>query len=481
MFWRGVLGYLPVNIVQGVVGLLTIVVFTRLLTPEQYGAYAIAFSVVSLVHTATFTWLEAAVARFQAAEAKAGTLADHFTTIYRAWFILALSIPVAAGLILTFWPMSQPLKLAVAVGLAGTLFRGLARIAQERRRAAGEVAGAAALDIAQTAGGFGLGAVLAYAGLGGAAPLAGVGAVAALCLAWVLPTELKFAKGGRFEPSRIRTYAAFGLPLSLSLILALALSTADRFMLAAFLNEETVGVYHAGYSLANRTLDVIFIWLGMAAGPAAIAALETGGRPALEQTARQQSAFMLLIALPAAVGLAMVARPLAEALIGEGLREGAAQVTPWIAASGFFAGLTTYYFHMAFTLARNTRLLLLAMLVPAIANIALNLALIPTFGLDGAMWATTASYGLGLVASILLGRRVMPLPISWETLIKAGAASLAMAAVVSLVPAIGGWTELIVKACLGAAVYGAAAFALDAGGARRQAGRLLRAAQGAAG
>ena len=32
MFWRGVIGYLPVHIVQGVVGLLTIVTFTRLLT-----------------------------------------------------------------------------------------------------------------------------------------------------------------------------------------------------------------------------------------------------------------------------------------------------------------------------------------------------------------------------------------------------------------------------------------------------------------
>ena len=46
MFWRGVLGYLPVNIVQGVVGLLTIVVFTRVLSPNDYGTYALAFSVM---------------------------------------------------------------------------------------------------------------------------------------------------------------------------------------------------------------------------------------------------------------------------------------------------------------------------------------------------------------------------------------------------------------------------------------------------
>ena len=38
MFWRGVLGYLPVNLAQGLVGLLTIVVFTRLLSPADYAA-----------------------------------------------------------------------------------------------------------------------------------------------------------------------------------------------------------------------------------------------------------------------------------------------------------------------------------------------------------------------------------------------------------------------------------------------------------
>ena len=62
MFWRGVIGYLPVNVVQGVVGLLTIVAFTRLLTPAQFGDYALGVSVMALVHTAVFTWNEAAQA-----------------------------------------------------------------------------------------------------------------------------------------------------------------------------------------------------------------------------------------------------------------------------------------------------------------------------------------------------------------------------------------------------------------------------------
>ena len=466
MFWRGVIGYLPVNVAQGIVGLLAIVTFTRLLSPEEYGAYALGFSAMSLCHTLCFTWMEAAMARFYAREAQGAKLADHFVTLYRCWIGAALAFPVLAGAALWGWPTHSGVKTAVAAGLASILVRSLAKLVQERRRAAGDVRAAALLDIAQTVGGFALGAGLIFAGLGGAAPLAGAGAVAAACLIFVLPTELKSLKGGRFDAAQARAYAAYGVPVSASLILALVLATTDRFLLGAYLNEAAVGVYHAGYSLANRTLDVLFIWLGMAGGPAMVMALERGGRPALEEAAREQADVMVALTLPAAVGLALVARPLADVMIGPGLRAGAAQVTPWIAASAFFAGTTTYYLHQAFTLARRTPLLLAAMAAPAIANLVLNLVMIPRFGLNGALWATTASYALGAVASFTLGRRALALPFPAQALARAGVASLAMALAVSQVPAFGGAVELILKAAVGAVVYGVLAAALDVGGLR---------------
>jgi O-antigen/teichoic acid export membrane protein len=474
MFWRGVVGYLPVNLVQGLVGLLTIVAFTRLLTPEAYGAYALAFSVMTLAHTTLFTWLEAAMARFHAGESVAGRLPDHFATLYRSAAVLALAIPLIGVAVLMLLPMPGPLELAIGAGLLAVPVRSLAKLALERRRAAGEVRASAVLDIVQTSGTFAIGAALAWAGMGGAGPMAGLGLAALLCMVFVLPRELQIAPGGRFDPGRARAYAAYGVPVSLSLILALALATTDRFLIAGFLGEGAVGVYHAGYSLSSRTLDVLFIWLGMAGGPAAVAALERGGRQALQAQAREQASLMLLICLPAAVGLGLVARPLADVMVGEQLRTGAAAVTPWIAASGLFAGLTTYYFHQAFTLARRTRLLLAAMAVPAAANIALNVALIPRFGLSGAMWATTASYALGLAASWALGRRVMPLPVPWSTLSRCVLASAVMALAVVVIPAIGGVGELLLKAGAGATVYGGLAVILDIAGARSIALKGLR-------
>jgi O-antigen/teichoic acid export membrane protein len=309
--------------------------------------------------------------------------------------------------------------------------------------------------------------------VGSASPLLGGGLASAACLIFALPGELARVRPSRFDGDRLATYLAYGLPLSLSLLMSLALSTTDRFVLAAYMNEASVGAYHAGYSLANRTLDVMFIWLGMAGGPACILAFERGGRRALMAAAREQASFMLLIALPAAAGLALTARPLADLMIGPALRTAAAQVTPWIALSALFAGFTTYYLNTAFVLAKRTRLLLWALGVPAVANLGLTLVLIPRFGLNGAVWATTAAYGLGMAVSYGLSRRILALPIPWGPLVRSGAATLIMALAVWRTPALGGLAELSAKACVGALTYGAAALALDAGDARLYGRRAL--------
>ena len=472
MFWKGVLGYLPVNIVQAVAGFGAIVVFTRMLTPSQYGDYALAFSVTSVVGTCLFVWIESAMARFFATEDETGRL-RLYATLYGAFAAMAVVLPLVAGALLALLPITPPLKFAMGAGLVGVTARSLLKLAQERRRATGEVRGYAVFDIAQTGAGFGLGALFAGLHFGGASPLLGAGAASATCLLFAFPGELRHARRGRFELERLRRYAAYGLPLSLSLLMGVALATTDRFVLAAYMNEATVGAYHAGYSLSNRTLDVMFLWLGMAGFPACIAALERGGQAALEKTAREQAGFMVLIALPAAAGLALVAHPLADLMVGPALRQNAARVTPWIALSGLFYGFTAQYLNTAFTLGRRTGRQFAAIGVPALANLGLTLALIPRFGLDGAMWATTASYALGAVVSVRLQRGGLSLPIPWTAIARCGLASGVMALAVSRVPAWGGIGELAAKASVGALVYALAALALDAGQAREHAARAL--------
>lgn len=475
MFWRGVWGYLPANIVQGAVGFLTIVLFTRMLSPEEFGRYALAFSIMTLIHVALFSWLEAAMARFWAAQTPGAGLRAHFATLYAAAFAVSGAFVVAATVVLWAWPMAPAFRWTLAAGLAGVPVRCLVKLAQERFRAEGQVSRAAGLDMFTAAAGLITGVGYAALGAGAAAPLLGILTAPLLALPLVLPGELREARGAKWERERLLGYARYGYPIAASLALSVTLASTDRFLLAAFLNEAAVGAYHAGYSIANRTLDVLFIWLGAAGTPAMIMALERGGPAKLHEAAREQAGLFALIGFPAAAGVALVARPLAEVMIGEELRAVAATVTPWIALSALLYGLQAYYFGQAFVLGRRTGRLLAAMTVPAGLNIVLNLLLVPAYGVQGAAWATAASFSVGIATFIVLGRRVLVLPIPWEAVVRCGVATAIMAAVVWILPAWGGMAELILDAGVGAVVYAAAALTVNAAGVRDTLVRLIAA------
>lgn len=419
------------------------------------------------------------MARFWAAQRTPQQTAAHFAGLYRTAFILTgVYVPVV-GIGLWLAPLGTEFRWALAAGLMGAPVRCLAKLAQEHFRASGQVAKAAGLDIFIAVGGLAIGIAFAVLGAGGAAPLAGLALAPLAALPFILPGELKQARQGAVDPARLRAYAVYGYPIAVSLALALVLASTDRFLLAAFMDTAAVGAYHAGYSIANRTLDVLFIWLGAAGTPALVMALERGGAQRLADAAREQADTLLLVGLPAAAGVALVAQPLAQFMIGPDLRQAAAVVTPWIALSALLSGLTVYYFHQAFTLGRRTGLLLAAMAVPAAANVLLNIVLIPRFGVLGAAWATAASFALGLAASILMGRRVLPLPIPWETLARCGVATAVMALAVRPLPALGGFVELMLDASVGALVYAAMALILNAAGVRDLALRLIARRKGA--
>lgn len=76
MLGRYLLGYLPVQVAQALVGFGSVAVFTRLLPADDYGRYALVIAAMSLTHILVFTWLEAAVARFHARAERRGGCAN---------------------------------------------------------------------------------------------------------------------------------------------------------------------------------------------------------------------------------------------------------------------------------------------------------------------------------------------------------------------------------------------------------------------
>ncbi|MGJ3230445.1 MAG: lipopolysaccharide biosynthesis protein [Oceanicaulis sp.] len=468
MLNRHLIAYLPVYAAQGLVGFGAVIVFTRILTPEEYGRYTLLLAAASLAGTLAFTWLDAAVARHHQRAAARGRLAGHLFTAWRLYAVLAVPVLALFGLAIWLAPMDAALKTACAFALAHTVIRSGVTLALETRRAAGEAWRYSLLESTTISAAFALGVVFVLAGgLGAAGPFAGLALAGAVALAVDAPILLSKSKRDRADAKRARAFLAYGAPVAVSLIFEGLLTTGDRFLIAGFLGEAATGAYAAGYALSDRTLSIVFLWLGTTTGPLLIRALETEGREAARQVARRAVALMVLIGLPAATGLALIAGPAARLMIDAELADQAARVMPFIALSGLMNGLMTFYFHEAYILGRKPRLMAAIMAGAALLNLALNLALIPAFGLLGAAAATVIAYGAALLVCAIHGRSVFPLPLPWREIAAALAATAVMAAAVVAVPGFdNALATLAAKIAAGALAYAAAALALDAAGCR---------------
>jgi O-antigen/teichoic acid export membrane protein len=473
MMARHLVTYLLPNIAQAVASFGTVALLTRLLGEADYGRYALVFTAMSLANYLALTWIEAAAARYFSEANARGEKPDHFKTLLRLYAWCAAGFGVISVLLVVLLPYDVALKLALAAAFAGVIVRSFIRIALETRRMALQATRYSLVESLHTILGFALTAVcIGWLGLGEEGAFIGLLVASVMVLVIEGPALWVSQRGGTFQPERAKAYLAFGAPAAFSLVMMLAMTSADRFVIASVLDEAAVGAYSAGYQVGARVLDLVAVWVSSAMFPLIAAAYDNEGVEAAKRQARAAFALRLGIGAPAAVGLALVATPLCDILIGPALREEAAAIARWIALAALLACMAEY-FAEAFILAKKALQRALLMIVPVSVNIGLNLVLLPVWGLNGAVVSTVVAYAVGLVLLAVVGRRYIALPIPLEDIAKVGFACGCMALFVSLLPDWGGVGELVFKAALGAAVYGLVALLLDIANAKSRLSDIL--------
>jgi O-antigen/teichoic acid export membrane protein len=470
MIGRSALAYIPVNLANIVVSFGTVVILTRLLDqPGEFGRYAIAVITLQFGHMLFFTWIEAAMARFQSRAEREGDVKNHLKTLYMLAAILVVAAALSFSAILYFLPISQLLKTIIGFALASTCLQVFFNLGMEAHKAAHRIKRYSLTFSTQNLLSFSLGIILILVTpLREVAPFIGIIIGCSLILFLDLLFMLPKLKGGTFLQSKSKTYAAYGIPISLSLLLTYALNSADVYLIAGFMGEAAAGEYSAGYNLANRSLEILFIWLSMAVTPLAITAFEKNGSGVSENIMRDYGATLLWITLPAATGIALVAND-AGFILGESVRDNAVMVMPLIAFAGVLNGFINYYIQRAFMLSGVTRSFVWVMIPPFVLNIGLNLWLIPAYGLMGAVYATIAAYSLGAVLAFIIARRYYPLPLPTKAIAQISFACAVMYAGVSIMPWSDEWPDVIrlfAKAAWGMAIYGAVCWVINAANCR---------------
>lgn len=452
--------YLLARGLPGVLNFLAIAVYTRLLNPEEYGAYTLTIATVSAADALLLHWLRLALLRFLP-KAQAGDTATP-ATILRIYAILSVGVSVLA--IALSWFVLQDAFMQQIVLLGAILFvvQGAFELTVERERSElsprkyGLYAGIKSVVA------LAVGAALALAGLGAFGLLIG------LIVAMILPLLILGGAGrwiaaskGSYDPALARQIATYGLPLAATSTLAFLVTGSDRFMLAGFIDTAAAGQYAVGYDLAQFTLGLLLSIVNLAAYPLIVNTYEKEGEAVAQRVLRWALSLMLLIGLPATAGLAVLSPNIAGVLVGSGFEDAATMIIPGIAVGALLAGLKAFYLDLAFQLKGNTMPQVWVLLVTVVLNIGLNVALIPTMGIVGAVYSTVAANVVAILLSWWLGRSSFRIPLPDRTMLPILVATALMLGALLLVRHWTGPLALVGQVAIGVIVFGLGLLAVD--------------------
>lgn len=250
-----------------------------------------------------------------------------------------------------------------------------------------------------------------------------------------------------FSASVMRQSLAFGLPRVPHAAAQQVIAVADKFILATFRPIAEVGMYSMGVSF-GLTQKLFLSAFEYAWAPFYYAAARERGAAALFATVTTYgvAALGLLTA-----GLSAIARDLLD-LMTRGRFVDAAPVVGWTAVGVFLQGIYLLT-SIGLNITKRTGYYPASTIAAAAANVGLNYALIPGYGMMGAAWANAAAYAVQAGLAFSFSQRVYPVRYEYGRLARAVAASgiafLAGAAVPRL-PALAG---LLVRGAIVVAVF----------------------------
>lgn len=441
--------YLLARGLPGVFNLLAIALYTRMLSTDEYGRYALVIAGVGFFNMILFQWLRLSLLRFRPEYQE-----NHqplLSTILAAFVTISIFTGVAGLLLAIFWPDSSwqgLILLAVPLLWANAwfelnleLFR--SKMQPIRYGQASWLKSVSALVV---------GVFLVLRGLGTYGPLIGLFfgfILVGLCFA---PSEWRGIQPRVLRPV-LSQVTRYGLPLTATFALGFVIQSSDRFLIAYYMGEGYTGSYVAGYDFAWNSIVLLMIIVNLSAYPLAISSLEKNGILAAQMQLVRNSRLQLIVSIPATVGLILLAPQIGNVIFGADFREDAIVLLPLISVAAFIHGIRSYHFDLAFQMGKHTVGQIWIYAPAALINLILNIIWIPRFGILGAAWSTLVAYCLALFLSVVIGKRFFQVRLSWQGMGEAVVAVSFMALALSLIPELHGVLGLLVSVAIGMAVY----------------------------
>ncbi|WP_010197244.1 oligosaccharide flippase family protein [Bacillus sp. m3-13] len=411
--------------VPALVSFASIAIFTRLLSPEEYGMYALVFAVAGMVNAVLFEWLKLSLLRYYPKYKED----SRFLETIKLSFLALIVATLVVGVITMFFFQGKefsPIFIFLTLLFSWTQSWNSINLTLMRAKLSPKSYGM--LAFSRTTLGLVLGTAFIYAGFAEIGLLSGL--ILAFWITLLMPT-LKYWKLGvnlkAFQSDYLKQFLKYGMPLTITLLMGVIIHNSDRLIINYLLDTSATGIYAVTYDLSEQTIFTLMMIINLAAFPIAVKVMEEKGEIAAYEQVRKNTSLIFLIALPAVAGFVLIATNIAHLFLGESFREDALVLMPYIAIGALLKGFKLYSVDIMFHLKQKTALQIFPVIVAAVLNVTLNFLLIPKYGIEGAAMATVIAYAAAVVMSwIIVHIQINPLPFPAKDFINVVMASIAM-------------------------------------------------------
>jgi O-antigen/teichoic acid export membrane protein len=394
---RHTLNYLLSKVVPGVMGLLSVVVFVRMLGYVEYGRYAIVHAIAMAFSSGMAGWLSQGTLRYQSKHSTPADLSSFLRATNIGAALSVLGGGAALGIAFRFSGTHSYETKIVAAGLFAAAL--VYTVCVSRLQASLSSAAVMRVEAIRAVTAFVVPALLIWLTgkqdhrllllgvlAGYAMPIIGrvhTGKVSLKTIATRWSSRLT-----QREKLFLLEVLRYGSPVAVWLLCQQAMIVADRYIIQMYEGYSAAGIYASLYDVIIRSFSLVFMPITLAVHPLVMHRWNRGPRKGAVSMVQSALRYQFALFLPICAGLFLFRSGISRLIVGTEDPRAAAIVLP-LAVAGFL-WQTSLLAHKPLEIVCQTKRMLIGVSIALALNIVGDYCLIPIFGYEAAAFVSMA-------------------------------------------------------------------------------------------
>jgi O-antigen/teichoic acid export membrane protein len=405
---RDSFNYFLSKAITGIMGLLSVLTFVRLVGTAEYGKYSVLFAIVTACTAGLSGWLPQGILRYfsmshsvhEAIRFKSATLLGSLLSILIGTLVLGIALWFERQ---PFWSSILGLLLLAAGMLYGIFLIELQAMLKSRRVASVEAIRSISCFVVPIC-------IIFFTGKRSAS-----GLLAGVLVGYILPlliAQWKEGDRGQFGPQALskhswndelrvlKTIWTYGWPVGIWSMCLTLQSAIDRYFIQRYSGDADAGTYAAMYDVIVRSFSLLCFPLVMSSNSLVMERWNKHDRKGAVSLVESSLKYQIVISLLFFSALVLLTRQVSHLILGSRYGSTSSLVLPL--ALGGFLWQISYLLHKPLELMCLTRRMLFAMTIALTVSVAGNYLFIPVYGHKAAAYMSITTPLAYLIAVLVL-------------------------------------------------------------------------------